>query len=133
MRKIHFLMVSFLLAGWISSASAAVTEKQIKDILKFTQDFLMTESKNSGIFSLKNPETGEEQWFELYGILGEIKEAEGGYFVTVDVDIFGYPDENYLLYFIVKAENSQYRLDEIRIGPRFTRNAQETQKLSIPE
>ncbi len=110
-----------------------MTEQQVNDILKFTKDFIMTESQNSGIFSLKNPETGEEEWFELYGILGEVKEAEGGYFVTVDVDIFGYPDENYLFYFIVKSQDGQYKMDEIRIGPRFSRKEQANKKLSIPE
>jgi len=134
MKKFLLLILLTVMVG-ASNASAAMTEQQVKDVLKFTKDFIMTESKNSGIFSLKHPETGQEEWFELYGILGDVKEAEGGYFVTVDVDIFGYPEENYLLYFIVKTQDDQYKLDEIRIGPRFTRQlqGQEAQKLSIPE
>ncbi|MGE0268566.1 MAG: hypothetical protein AB7S78_08955 [Candidatus Omnitrophota bacterium] len=133
MKKRILLVLSLIFVLGVHTASAALTEQQSEEILKFTKDFIMNESKNSGIFSLQHPETGQEEWFELYGILGNIKEAEGGYFVMVDVDIFGYPDENYLLYFIVKTVDGQYKLDEIRIGPRFERKGQATQKLSIPE
>ena len=113
-------------------ASAALSEQKIQEVLDFAKEFIMKESKDSGIFKLERPDKAEVQWFELYGILGEVREVEDKFVVTVDVDVLGYDDRNYLLYFIVKEQGEgQYNLDEIRIGPRFTR--QKSQKLSIPE
>lgn len=124
-------LILVLLVAIPQMVMAAPSQETIDEILKYTRDFLMEESKNSGIFSLKHPENGQEEWFELYGILGDVKEFNGKYVVTVDVDLFGYDDSNYLLYFIVVKESDQYKLDEIQIGPRFDRN--KSQKLSIPE
>ncbi len=132
MRKYSALIVAAMLLVFVSSVSAAPSEQKVKEILDFTKEFIMQESKNSGIFKLERPDKVEVQWFELYGIMEEVQKIQDKYVVTVDVDVFGYKDRNYLLYFFVKDQGQgQYNLDEIRIGPRFTRN--ESQKLSIPE
>lgn len=123
------ILAAVLTAG---SAAAALSPNKMKEVLDFTKEFIMNESKNSGIFKLERPGSTEVQWFELYGILNDVKEVQDKYVVTVDVDVLGYDDRNYLLYFIVKEQDEgRYDLDEIRIGPRFTR--QGSSKLSIPE
>lgn len=109
----------------------ALPEEKRQDILTFTKEFIMKESKNSGIFSLKHPETGAEEWFELYGILSDVKVDGGRHVVTVDVELFGYSDRNYLLYFVINDVEGGYTLEEIKIGPRFVR--EDAQELTIPE
>lgn len=132
MRKLSVLISMVMLAVFVNTATAAPSEQKIQEVLDFAKEFIMKESKNSGIFKLERPGTADVQWFELYGILGEVKNVKDKYVVTVDVDVLGYEDRNYLLYFIVKEPSEgQYNLDEIRIGPRFTRK--DSQKLSIPE
>ena len=131
--KWKIMMTGVLLAVLTTgSAFAALSENKVKEVLDFTKEFIMEESKNSGIFKLERPGGTEVQWFELYGILDEIQKIQDKYVVTVDVDLFGYSDRNYLLYFIVKEQGEgQYTLDEMRIGPRFTRAGSD--KMSIPE
>lgn len=131
MRKQPILIALIISLVFVSTSMAKLSDTKAQGVLDFTKQFIMEESKNSGIFSLKRPDGEEEQWFELYGILGDIKEVNDSYVVTVDVDLFGYKDRNYLLYFIVKEIEGQYNLDEIRIGPRFDRK--DSQQLSIPE
>lgn len=132
MRRILCLFTVLFLFGSVPNLHAALTPERQEAMLDFTKDFIMKESKDSGIFSLKHPETGAEEWFELYGILGNVAEQpDGSYMVTVDVDLFGYPDRNYLLYFVVREQGASFGLEEIRIGPRFIRK--DSQKLSIPE
>lgn len=132
MRTFNALICVLGLAVFVNAAAAAPSQEKIQQVLDFTKEFIMQESKNSGIFKLERPDKEEVQWFELYGILGDVREDKDKYVVTVDVDVLGYKDRNYLLYFVVKDQGEgQYNLDEIRIGPRFTR--QSTQKLSIPE
>ncbi|MBZ0167270.1 MAG: hypothetical protein K8I00_10735 [Candidatus Omnitrophica bacterium] len=131
MMKNTLLMTLILSLVLVNTAMASLSEQKVQEVLDFTKAFIMEESKDSGIFSLKRPDGKEEQWFELFGILGDIKEVSDSYVVTVDVDVLGYKDQNYLLYFVVKQDGDGYNLDEIRIGPRFNRKA--SQKLSIPE
>ena len=110
------IIAIILLTGSLIGVSRSHAQGQGPELM-FVKDYIMTESKNSGIFSLKHPETKEVQWFELYGILQDIEKEDGNAIVTVDVDLFGYTDRNYLLYFIVKKIDGRWTLMEIQVGP----------------
>ena len=124
MKRIKILLtvlVFFFACGQAGAASAPLTQDQKTDLLTFMKDYLMLESKNTGIFEFKPDSSKVGEWFQLYGILNKIRPREDGYTVIVDADVFDYPDVHYLLYFDVAKKDGRWVVVHKRVGPRHDR------------